>query len=212
MKFKEIMHYINESLFANKNKLFKMLQNRLGSEPLTKYLVTYDSLCETDIIVYIRTSILKFISEVELKRICNTAGYYCSIHYDKNGKPLKYDPMYITPINQRDKKEMPTDNVYWHVSMAKNLDKTGIRLRSRKVDNEFDIYDDRIYLLPATTDGELKQIIDDIASEHDTVPENIVAYEITLPVGYEIYQDPTKIAAVYVTNAIPAKYVTKLDR
>ena len=161
---------------------------------------------------YIRTSILQTIPEIEFKQICKSAGYYCSIHYDVNGKPLKYDPIYITPINQSAKLNDGKDNVYWHVSMAKHLDQTGIRLRSRKIDNEFDIYDDRIYLLPVSSEGELKQIIEDIASEHNVEVSEIIPYEVRLPKGYEIYQDPTKIAAVYVTNVIPAKYVTKINK
>lgn len=95
--------------------------------------------------------------------------------------------------------------------MAKDLDKKGLRLKSRKVDNDYDVYDDRIYLIPVALAGDPNEIIDMVASEHNCDKSEVYVYKVTLPKGYEVYQDPTKREAVYVTNAIPPKYITKIN-
>ena len=100
---------------------------------------------------------------------------------------------------------------YYHCSLAKNLDTKGIRLRSRMVDNEFDIYEDRIYLCPVALCSAVEGLVEMVADEHKCGKEDITVYKVTLPRGYPVYQDPTEGRAVYVTNAIPAKYVKKLN-
>ena len=149
------------------------------------------------------------LSEEEVKKICDTAGFYCSIHYGAKGRPLPFDPIYITPKNQRE--PLKLGNIeYYHCSEAPNLDKSGIRLRSRLVDNDFDVYEDRAYLAPVALAGDVHELIEMVASEHNCDESDVYVYKVTLPKGYEVYQDPTKTNAVYVTNEIPAKYITKI--
>ena len=99
MKFKEI-YRINESLYANANKLFRMLSRALGDEDLSKYIAKDKN--APDELILIRTSILEKITEIELKKICDACGFYYSIHYGKSRKPLPFDPIYVTPKTQRE--------------------------------------------------------------------------------------------------------------
>ena len=206
MKFKEI-YRINESLYANANKLFRMLSRTLGDEDLSKYIAKDKN--APDELILIRTSILEKITEVELKKICGASGFYYSIHYGKSGKPLPFDPIYVTPKTQREPLHIGRQE-YYHASPCKTLDITGIRLRSRKVDNEFDIYYDRIYLLPCALIKDTDELIIMVADEHNLDPKDIALYKVILPDNYEVYQDPTKRNAVYITNFLPAKYITKV--
>jgi hypothetical protein len=206
MRFKEI-YKLDESLYANVNKLTKMLSRALIDDDLNNY-IRKDRYAPEELIL-LNTGILKKITEEELKAICDTCGYYCSIHYNKNGEPLKFDPIYITPKNQREPLNIG-HQVYYHCSLAKNLDVTGIRLKSRKVDNDYDVYDDRIYLAPVDLFGDPDELVCMVASEHNCPESDVAVYKVTLPDGYEVYQDPTKLEAVYVTNFIPAKYITKV--
>ena len=206
MKFKEI-YRLNESLYANPRKLFKMLTRALGEDVMSKYIV-HDKLAPEELIL-IRTSILEQITETELKMICDASGFYYSIHYGKNGKPLPFDPIYVTPKTQKEPLHIGRQE-YYHASPCKTLDISGIRLRSREVDNDFDIYYDRIYLIPCALINDTDELIIMVADEHNLDPKDIALYKVTLPDNYEVYQDPTKKNAVYITNFLPAKYITKV--
>lgn len=206
MRFKEF-YTINESLYANEKKLKRLLTLSLGRD--VEEFIAQDKFSPKDII-FIRTSILKEISEEEFKKICADAGYYCSIHYNDKGEPLKFDPIYVTPKNQKQPLQLGQQE-YYHCSARDYLDKTGLKLKSRLVDNEYDVYEDRIYLCPAALCGNLEELKNMVASEHNKNPEEIYVYKVTLPKGYDVYQDPTKHEAVYVTNAIPAKFITKVN-
>ena len=206
MRFKDFCN-INESLYANERKLKKLLTNALGKD-VDKFIAV-DRYAPEELIL-IRTSILKEIPEEEFKKICEEAGFYCSIHYNDKGEPLKFDPIYVTPKNQK----IPLDigeQEYYHCSLKPFLDKTGLRIKSRMIDNEFDVYEDRIYLCPIALCGDPKELVDMVASEHHCDPKEVTVYTVTLPKGYPVYQDPTKREAVYVTNSIPTKYIKKYN-
>jgi hypothetical protein len=206
MRFKDF-YRLDESLYANERKLRKLLSNALGRD--VEEFIAPDG-HSPDEIIYLRPSILFDLSEEELKKICTTAGYYCSIHHDSDGNYLPFDPIFVTPINQKEPLHIGMQE-YYHCSLAKNLDQTGLRLRSRHVDDEYDIYEDRIYLCPVALCGDLDDLIEMVAEEHRCSKDAVMVYKVTVPKGYPIYQDPTKRNAVYVTNAIPAKYIKKLN-
>ena len=206
MRFKDI-YRINESLYASPNKLFRMLSRALGDEDISNYIVKDKN--APDELIFIRTSILQKITKIELEKICDACGFYYSIHYNKYGKPLPFDPIYITPKTQKEPLHIGRQE-YYHASPCKTLDISGIRLRSRAVDNEFDIYYDRIYLVPCALINDTDELISMVADEHGLNPEDIALYKVILPDNYEVYQDPTKRNAVYITNFLPAKYVTKV--
>jgi len=208
MRFKDFCN-MNESLYANERKLKKLLTLALGKD--VEEFITPDKYAPEELIL-IRTSILKEISEEEFKKICEDAGYYCSIHYNDRGEPLKYDPIYVTPINQKVPLNIG-EQEYYHCSDKNFLDKTGLKIKARPVDNDFDIYKEgRIYLCPTALAGDPKELVNMVASEHHCDPKDITVYLVKLPKGYPIYQDPTKLEAVYVTNSIPAKYVKKYNQ
>ena len=207
MKFKELYTELNESLYANENKLYKLIQLRLGKDKkLSDYQVeNTDAPSE---MLFIRTSILKIIPVKEFKEICKNAGYYASVHYSPRGVPLPFDPIYITPINQRSTLKM-TNGTYYHCSKVKTLDITGLRLKSRLVDNDFDIYENRIYLIPEDK-CKPDELLEMVADEHGVETSDLSLYKIELPINYDIYQDPTKFDAVYITSSIPAQFVEKI--
>lgn len=206
MKFKDFYN-LNESLYANKAKLVKLLSLSLGRDA--------SSYCRKDKyapdeIIFITTDILKEIEESEFKKICKAAGYYCSIHYNSDGKPLPFDPIYVTPINQKEPLKLGVKE-YYHCSLCPTLDKTGLRLRSRLIDNDYDVYEDRIYLCPAALVGNIEDLREMVSEEHNCNIDDVNVYKVEVPSSYEVYQDPTKRNAVYVTNTIPAKYITKIN-
>lgn len=207
MRFKDFYN-LNESIYANVSKLKKLFNLALDGGNLDDYL-RVDRYAPEELIL-ISPMILDEITEEEVKKICDSAGFYCSIHYGAKGKPLPFDPIYITPKNQKEPLNIGAQE-YYHCSLAANLDKSGLRLKSRKVDNDYDVYEDRIYLVPVALAGDPNEIIDMVASEHDCDKSEVYVYKVTLPKGYEVYQDPTKREAVYVTNAIPPKYITKIN-
>lgn len=207
MRFKDFYN-LNESIYANVPKLKKLFNLALDGGNLDDYL-RVDRYAPEELIL-ISPMILDEITEEEVKKICDSAGFYCSIHHNDKGKPLPFDPIYITPKNQKEPLNIGAQE-YYHCSLAKDLDKSGLRLKSRKVDNDYDVYDDRIYLVPVALAGDPNEIIDMVASEHNCDKSEVYVYKVTLPKGYEVYQDPTKREAVYVTNAIPPKYITKIN-
>lgn len=207
MRFKDFYN-LNESIYANVSKLKKLFNLALDGGNLDDYL-RVDRYAPEELIL-ISPMILDEITEEEVKKICDSAGFYCSIHHNDKGKPLPFDPIYITPKNQKEPLKLGNQE-YYHCSLAANLDKSGIRLKSRKVDNDYDVYEDRIYLAPVALFGNPQELIDMVASEHNCDKSEICVYKVTLPKGYEVYQDPTKREAVYVTNAIPPKYITKIN-
>jgi hypothetical protein len=207
MRFKDFYN-LNESIYANVSKLKKLFNLALDGGNLDDYL-RVDKYAPEELIL-ISPMILDEITEEEVKKICDSAGFYCSIHHNDKGKPLPFDPIYITPKNQKEPLKLGNQE-YYHCSLATNLDKSGIRLKSRKVDNDYDVYEDRIYLAPVALFGNPQELIDMVASEHNCDKSEICVYKVTLPKGYEVYQDPTKREAVYVTNAIPPKYITKIN-
>ena len=207
MRFKDFYN-LNESIYANVPKLKRLFNLALDDGNLNDYL-RVDKYAPEELIL-ISPKILDELSEEEVKKICDSAGFYCSIHYNDKGRPLPFDPIYITPKNQKEPLHIG-EQEYYHCSLASNLDKTGIRLKSRKVDNDYDVYEDRIYLVPVALTSDPNEIIDMVALEHDCDKSKVYVYKVTLPKGYEVYQDPTKREAVYVTNAIPSKYITKIN-
>jgi len=207
MRFKDFYN-LNESIYANVPKLKKLFNLALDGGNLDDYL-RVDRYAPEELIL-ISPMILDEITEEEVKKICDSAGFYCSIHHNDKGKPLPFDPIYITPKNQKEPLKLGNQE-YYHCSLAKDLDKKGLRLKSRKVDNDYDVYEDRIYLAPVALFGNPQELIDMVASEHNCDKSEICVYKVTLPKGYEVYQDPTKREAVYVTNAIPPKYITKIN-
>ena len=76
---------MNESLYANERKLKKLLTLALGRD--VEEFIAIDRYAPEELIL-IRTSILKEISEEEFKKICEDAGYYCSIHYNDKGERI----------------------------------------------------------------------------------------------------------------------------
>lgn len=208
MRFKDFYN-LNESIYANVPKLRRLFELALDNGKSIDDYIRIDKHAPKELIL-ISPMIFDELSEEEVKKICDTAGFYCSIHYGAKGRPLPFDPIYITPKNQRE--PLKIGNIeYYHCSEAPNLDKSGIRLRSRLVDNDFDVYEDRAYLAPVALAGDVHELIEMVASEHNCDESDVYVYKVTLPKGYEVYQDPTKPNAVYVTNEIPAKYITKIN-
>lgn len=202
---------ITESLYANEEKLRHLINIALqGKSTIDDYLL--DSKPAPKELIFINPVILQEIEDDELKDICRQAGFYCSIHYTNEGTPMMIEPIFVTPINQKNKLDLGKNQVYLHCSLCGTLDKSGIRCRSRKVDNEFDVYEDRIYLIPAALVSNYGDLVRMVSYEHQCSVRELSLYEITLPVGYEIYQDPTKNDAVYVTNNIPAKFIKKIPQ
>ena len=207
MRFKDF-YTLNESLYANVPKLKKLFNLALDNKNINDF-IRIDRYAPEELIL-IAPAILDELSQEEIKKICDAAGFYCSIHLNNKGKPLPFDPIYVTPKNQKEPLHIG-EQEYYHCSLAKNLDKTGIRIKSRTVDNDYDIYEGRIYLAPIALFGGPEELIDMVAEEHHCKKTDVSVYIVTLPKGYEIYQDPTKLEAIYVTNTIPPKYIKKLN-
>ena len=90
MRFKDFYN-LNESIYANVPKLKRLFNLALDDGNLTDYL-RVDKYAPEELIL-ISPTILDEISEEEVKKICDSAGFYCSIHYNDKGRPLPFDPI-----------------------------------------------------------------------------------------------------------------------
>ncbi len=218
MKINNAIKYLNEhnyivkeSLVANDKKLFKMINNIIAPANINKY-IQHNHYMTSDIIVLLKSIFNETkLTPSELKDCCEKAGYYCNIH--------EVVDIWITPkVNKQSlpAEIMPRNNKinsnygFFHVSAAPNLDKTGIRIRSRMKDEYYDVYEGRIYL-SMKNEKNILNLVNMVRDEHDLNIDKVYLYEVIIPKKYEVYQDPTVTDAVYVTNSIPASYIKKLD-
>lgn len=211
LKFLNENNFIIESLYGNEAKLTKLIEKIIAPLKMEKYILSGH--CMTSDIIVLKKNIFSEtkLTPEQLKQACETAGYYCNIHETQD--------VWITPkVNKQSlpAKIMPRNNKinsnygFFHASAAPNLDKTGIRVRSRMEDEFYDIYEGRIYL-SMKNEKEILTLVNMVRDEHDLSIDKVSLYEVFIPKNYEVYQDPTVTDAVYVTNSIPAKYIKKLN-
>lgn len=150
------------------------------------------------------------IGKDEFVYILNRCGYQASFHR-KYG--WLYDTyIWVTPII--DDELVREDEEYFHVSVSPNLCSTGIRLRSRRKDNEFDIYNDRIYLgyyYPQHDELEDRayKLITKCKDEH--ARRRVYLYKVELPKCIPVYQDPTLFEGNYITHYVHPSWLTKIS-
>lgn len=199
---------LNESLYGNRKKLYRMLDYELEKFDSSSEAFEDPSFSMGDDIIILRRSIYRYIKKERLAQIAKSCGYLASWH--------KAD-VWLTPENYSDDDSLTKDNfnideetglrVAWHVSPVKDLDKKGIRCKSREKDPEFDIYHGRIYLMFREED--VNHAHEMVGGEHD-VDERYV-YRVLIPDGYKVYPDPTTLDGVFITNNIPPKFITKVE-
>lgn len=199
---------LNESLYGNRKKLYHMIDHELEKFDLSSYDFEDSSSDMGEYIIILRRSIYRYIKKERLAQIAKACGYLASWH--------KAD-VWLTPENFSDGDSLTKDNfnideetglrVAWHVSPVKDLDKKGIRCKSREKDPEFDIYRGRIYLMISEED--VNHAHEMVGGEHD-VDERYV-YRVLIPDGYKVYPDPTTLDGVFITNNIPPKFITKVE-
>ena len=199
---------LNESLYGNRKKLYHMIDHELEKFDLSSYSFEDSSSDMGEYIIIFRRSIYRYIKKERLAQIAKACGYLASWH--------KAD-VWLTPENFSFDDSLTKDNfnideetglrVAWHVSPVKDLDKKGIRCKSREKDPEFDIYRGRIYLMISEED--VNHAHEMVGGEHD-VDERYV-YRVLIPDGYKVYPDPTTLDGVFITNNIPPKFITKVE-
>ena len=199
---------LNESLYGNRKKLYHMIDHELEKFDLSSYDFEDSSSDMGEYIIIFRRSIYRYIKKERLAQIAKACGYLASWH--------KAD-VWLTPENFSFDDSLTKDNfnideetglrVAWHVSPVKDLDKKGIRCKSREKDPEFDIYRGRIYLMISEED--VNHAHEMVGGEHD-VDERYV-YRVLIPDGYKVYPDPTTLDGVFITNNIPPKFITKVE-
>ena len=199
---------LNESLYGNRKKLYHMIDHELEKFDLSSYDFEDSSSDMGEYIIIFRRSIYRYIKKERLAQIAKSCGYLASWH--------KAD-VWLTPENFSEGDSLTKDNfnideetglrVAWHVSPVKDLDKKGIRCKSREKDPEFDIYHGRIYLMISEED--VNHAHEMVGGEHD-VAERYV-YRVLIPDGYKVYPDPTTLDGVVITNNIPPKFITKVE-
>lgn len=200
---------LNESLYGNRQKLYRMLDYELDKFDRSSEAFEDPSTAMSDDIIILRRSIYRYIKKERLAQIAKSCGYLASWH--------KAD-VWLTPENYSDNDSLHKDNfvideetglrVAWHVSPIGNLDKKGIRCRSREKDPDFDIYHGRIYLM--FEENDIGHAYEMVSNEKDNPTGHTYLYKILLPDGYKVYPDPTTKDGVFVTNNIPSKFITKI--
>lgn len=201
---------LNESLYGNRQKLYRMLDYELEKFDSSSEAFEDPSFSMGDDIIILRRSIYRYIKKERLAQIAKSCGYLASWH--------KAD-VWLTPENYSDDDSLTKDNfnideetglrVAWHVSPVKDLDKKGIRCKSRPTDKEFDVYHDRIYCM--MTDDDVDHARAMVTAEHNKHKAHLYTYKIKVPKGYEIYPDPTTPDGVYLTNNIPPQFIERID-
>ena len=199
---------LNESLYGNRKKLYHMIDHALEKFDLSSYSFEDSSSDMGEYIIIFRRSIYRYIKKERLAQIAKSCGYLASWH--------KAD-VWLTPENFSEGDSLTKDNfsideetglrVAWHVSPVKDLDKKGIRCKSREKDPEFDIYRGRIYLMLSEED--VNHAHEMVGGEHDA--DKRYVYRVLIPDGYKVYPDPTTLDGVFITNNIPPKFITKVE-
>ena len=199
---------LNESLYGNRKKLYHMIDHELEKFDLSSYSFEDSSSDMGEYIIIFRRSIYRYIKKDRLAQIAKACGYLASWH--------KAD-VWLTPENFSDGDSLTKDNfsideetglrVAWHVSPVKDLDKKGIRCKSREKDPEFDIYRGRIYLMLSEED--VNHAHEMVGGEHDA--DKRYVYRVLIPDGYKVYPDPTTLDGVFIINNIPPKFITKVE-
>lgn len=199
---------LNESLYGNRKKLYHMIDRELEKFDLSSYDFEDSSSNMGEYIIILRRSIYRYIKKERLAQIAKACGYLASWH--------KAD-VWLTPENFSDGDSLTKDNfsideetglrVAWHVSPVKDLDKKGIRCKSREKDPEFDIYHGRIYLM--MDENDVNHAHEMVGGEHDA--DERYVYRVLIPDGYKVYPDPTTLDGVFITNNIPPKFITKVE-
>lgn len=219
--------YIAESVWANDKKLKLIIGKKLlpakddpEYDPDYDYLSMFDEYLARTSSTYEDTyifskDVLEKIPADEFKKICQTCGFNVSIHEPKDR--WDDDEIWVTPNTYHPDERVDDDSfeidrktglrILYHLSHIGDLDEKGIRCRSREKDNDFDVYDGRIYCIFDYND--IDRAYSMVTNEHDEDDEHIYCYRVLVPKGYEIYRDPTTEEGVYLTNNVPAKYVTK---
>ena len=199
---------LNESLYGNRKKLYHMIDHELEKFDLSSYDFEDSSSDMGEYIIILRRSIYRYIKKERLAQIAKACGYLASWH--------KAD-VWLTPENFSEGDSLTKDNfnideetglrVAWHVSPVKDLDKKGIRCKSREKDPEFDIYHGRIYLM--MDENDVNHAHEMVGGEHDA--DERYVYRVLIPDGYKVYPDPTTLDGVFITNNIPPKFITKVE-
>ena len=199
---------LNESLYGNRKKLYHMIDHELEKFDLSSYSFEDSSSDMGEYIIIFRRSIYRYIKKERLAQIAKSCGYLASWH--------KAD-VWLTPENFSEGDSLTKDNfsideetglrVAWHVSPVKDLDKKGIRCKSREKDPEFDIYRGRIYLM--LDENDVDHAHEMVGGEHDA--DERYVYRVLIPDGYKVYPDPTTLDGVFITNNIPPKFITKVE-
>lgn len=200
---------IAESLTANRRKFYVMIDKLLEPFETDSYYYEEPNDAMGEDAIVLKRSILKKISKEQLQHIVDVCGYQMSVHAPKNGNDI-----WITPVNGD---ELHDDNfvyedgyrILFHVSPVKDLDKKGIRCKSRPTDKEFDVYHGRIYCM--MTDDDVDHARSMVTAEHNKHKAHLYTYKIKVPKGYEIYPDPTTPDGVYLTNNIPPQFIERID-
>lgn len=204
-------YIVTESLVSNGPKLLAIINDYLKKsgnyeEPrrVAKYILHKSTIKDSESFRVYKSEKLANDNDFlkALKHACDVCGFYCNFDAP--------NVINITPKQMTKQKKREPDKCFYHVSKAANLDKTGIRIKSRLEDDMFDIYEGRIYMAMIKPSG-VKDLITMITKEHRMRMSELNIYKVDIPENYELYQDPTLGSAVYVTNSIPAKYITKLD-
>ena len=200
--------HLNESLYGNRKKLYHMIDRELEKFDLSSYDFEDSSSNMGEYIIIFRRSIYRYIKKERLAQIAKACGYLASWH--------KAD-VWLTPENFSFNDSPTKDNfsideetglrVAWHVSPVKDLDKKGIRCKSREKDPEFDIYHGRIYLM--LDENDVNHAHEMVGGEHDA--DKRYVYRVLIPDGYKVYPDPTTLDGVFITNNIPPKFITKVE-
>ena len=200
--------HLNESLYGNPKKLYHMIDRELEKFDLSSYDFEDSSSNMGEYIIILRRSIYRYIKKERLAQIAKACGYLASWH--------KAD-VWLPPENFSFNDSLTKDNfsideetglrVAWHVSPVKDLDKKGIRCKSREKDPEFDIYHGRIYLM--LDENDVDHAHEMVGGEHDA--DKRYVYRVLIPDGYKVYPDPTTLDGVFITNNIPPKFITKVE-
>lgn len=210
---------LDESLYNNYTKLKRQLKNLWNSHGIMFKNSSIETSKDMPGTLIIQGDIFRSTDIIfeEIKEIAENCGYYANAHYmDKSDNIID---VWITPKVDRFsvKQNFFGDQVFYHCSPRYNsrgdeidLSKSGLRIRSRMTDPDYDIYEGRIYLSRKNS-SDIEKIVEMVMCEHHLKYTEICLYAVKVPEGYEIYQDPTVEDAIYVTNNIPAKYIKKLD-
>lgn len=150
------------------------------------------------------------IGKSDFIRILANCGYQASFHR-KYGWYYDTD-IWVTPVV--DDELIREGEEYFHVSVSPNLCATGIRLRSRLKDNEFDVYTNRIYLgyfYPDREDIDERayKLMTKCREEHGR--KRVYLYKVSLPKCIPVYQDPTLFEGCYITHYVHPSWISRIN-